>query len=226
MDWTKAKTILIIALIVTNMVLGINLYIDKKVMNTIGEDVIKETQIILKESKINIDTKKIPRKIKEMAVLDVEYDHIDSETINEMILNQSNRNRNELREKDVIQIAEDFLNQNGLLNKNTKLEDKDIRKEEDQYILPYKNFYEGIPLEECHMNCIIKNGQIIAIDRIWLNPIKQGKMKKRTIPSTTALLKFSTLKKEPAVNGARITATIKTTTATSFAKKPLDFSFR
>lgn len=192
MDWTRAKTILIIALILTNTLLSIFLFIDKNDENIISNEAIADTLKVINDRNIYVFTG-VPNTIEELPVLNVEYDQLDSRTIDEMIRNQNTIKQYHLTEDEVIQIAEEFLNQNNLLNENTRLE-KPIKKIDNQYILTYKNFYNEALLEECYMTCIVKNGKIISINRIWLNPIEEGKTKKKTIPATTALLKFASLR--------------------------------
>ncbi|MCG8484345.1 MAG: two-component system regulatory protein YycI [Clostridia bacterium] len=191
MDWTKAKTILIIALILTNIVLSVNLFIDKSEEELISKQTIADTLKILWDREIYVFCE-VPNTIEELPVLNVEYDHIDSKAIDEMIENQDTVKQYNLTKEEVVKIAEDFLNQNNLLNENTKLEP--IKKEGNEYTLIYKNYYKDTLLEECSMICVIKNGKIVSIDRIWLKPIDEGPTKKRTIPATTALLKFASLR--------------------------------
>lgn len=193
MDWTKAKSILIVALIITNIILGFSLFMDKNNIEIVSVEMVKDTLHILQDRGIYVYTK-VPRETAQMPVLEVEYDHIGADDIEKFIQTQNLPKQYQLSNEEIVEIATNFLSENGLLNENTQLEG--IKPDNDQHILTYKNFYNEIPLEECNMTCVVKDGQILSIDRIWLNPIEQEKMKKKTIPATTALLKFASLNTE------------------------------
>ena len=82
MDWSKAKTILIIALIITNIILGYSLYIDQRIVDeTLSADFVDKVVAQLENRNIKIDTD-IPRKNPEINSLSVEYEKIDIEDLN------------------------------------------------------------------------------------------------------------------------------------------------
>ncbi|MBU5424787.1 two-component system regulatory protein YycI [Tissierella pigra] len=82
MDWSKAKTILIFAFIITNILLGfVLLSSERQVETTTKEGFIEDVTEILKSKNIFIDTN-ISREIPSLSTLIVEYDFVDFTKVN------------------------------------------------------------------------------------------------------------------------------------------------
>ena len=82
MDWSKAKTILIVAFILTNILLGVVLFSgDKKVDSTTTQGFVEEVTKILKKKDISIGTE-IPTETPKLNTLTVEYEIMDPYEIN------------------------------------------------------------------------------------------------------------------------------------------------
>lgn len=82
MDWSKAKTILIIALIVTNSLLGYVLFVDQNNVDaTIQSEFVQETVDLLNKKDIKLQTE-IPTTSPNLFGLTVEYQILNNETLN------------------------------------------------------------------------------------------------------------------------------------------------
>lgn len=82
MDWSKAKTILIIAFIITNIILGFVLFKNTVDLDrTLTTEFIEQSKLILEENKIYLNTD-IPKYTPSLKTLIVEYEIIDLERIN------------------------------------------------------------------------------------------------------------------------------------------------
>ncbi|WP_353094670.1 hypothetical protein [Tissierella praeacuta] len=82
MDWSKAKTILIVAFLVTNILLvAVLLSSQKQVETTTKEGFIEDVTKLLNNKNISIDTE-IPREIPSLNILTVEYEMLDSYEVN------------------------------------------------------------------------------------------------------------------------------------------------
>ncbi|MFA5528347.1 MAG: hypothetical protein WC996_06985 [Peptostreptococcales bacterium] len=189
MDWSKAKNILIIALIITNILLFADLMLVKEEIELFDDNVINDTLSILNERDIYVYAQ-ISTEQKYLPVLEVEYDEITDEDIQHIINNQEDIRTLGISREQTVEKVERFLRENGLEDEDMVLQEP-IKYENNQYILTYKKYYNNIALEECHMTVIAEDGVIVNIDRIWLNAIGKGKMAKKTIPVTTALLRFA-----------------------------------
>ena len=83
MDWSKAKSILIVALIVTNSLLGYVLFVDQNNVDaTIQSEFIEETVILLNNKNIKLETE-IPTINPNLFGLTVEYEILDIATLND-----------------------------------------------------------------------------------------------------------------------------------------------
>lgn len=82
MDWSKAKTILIVAFLVTNLILGyVLLSSDKQVESTLKKDFIEDVTNLLNKKNILIDTE-IPKDIPSLNTLNVEYEIMGTYDLN------------------------------------------------------------------------------------------------------------------------------------------------
>lgn len=190
MDWTKAKNILIIALILTNIVLILSSSIQGQ-----AEDQSNQAALIahLKTKNIFVETE-IPKKKSRMPVLTVKYDKIDDKEIKKVIKTQKLTLPDKATEESVFSMTDSFLEKCGAMGKGVK-HDKIIHGE-DSLIVSYKNVFEGIPVEDSYIRCIIKNGSIVEFERYWLKPIKTPRKKQEVISASSALMKFASENKK------------------------------
>lgn len=82
MDWSKAKTILIVSFLITNILLiSVLISGEKHMDSTIKKEFIENAVKILKTKDISIETE-IPKKIPSLNSLIVEYENVDISNIN------------------------------------------------------------------------------------------------------------------------------------------------
>lgn len=82
MDWSKAKTILIVGFLVTNVILFTVLLSNERQMEpTIKQEFVEEVIKLLKNKDISIDTE-ISREVPSLKTLIVEYDMVDISKVN------------------------------------------------------------------------------------------------------------------------------------------------
>ena len=139
MDWSKAKTILIIAFIITNILLGfVLLSSGRQVETTTKEGFIEEVTEILKTKNIFINTE-ISREIPSLNTLIVEYEFIDSSNINNTFF--EGKGKIEKKEEGLTEIIHKdesiwITNKNNLVyeNKSTIERYKDLDEEKAKEI--------------------------------------------------------------------------------------------
>lgn len=189
MDWTKAKIILIVALLITNIVLAWNIMNDYMKTGTISNDVIRETLEILNKNHIFVKGEITPEYGK-MPVLSVKLINLNKNDLANMLNRQKPLPPDRRKEADMTEMTIKFLKENNLFARTMKQEN--LEKKDNQFIITYKNYYKNVPIENSYMKCIVQNGRIIDIDRFWLEPDKKakGKKAKAIIPATAALIKF------------------------------------
>ena len=186
MDWTKAKSILIVALIVTNLVL-IAAYLIKNERVEDTSEMQDATIKLLAEKNIFLKTV-IPKEQPKMPKLTVQYDTINEDVINEQLKLQSPIGGAEPSDAALIDATSDFITSCGLMTENVTFEG--IDRLEDEINVTYKNYIDDIPVEESYIICTIKDGRITEFKRFWLDPVEVSSTEKKVIPATAALIKF------------------------------------
>lgn len=216
MDWTKTKSILIIALIITNSILGLYLYSQKKqeaVRWNNESDALNEMKAVLKERAINLNDK-IVFKDEKAVNIEVAYQVFDIEkegdrffkshfTVDENILLS---NQEKLEINDTLLIYEN----NGLEEKNLEIAEtdasqtgkdyleslgfwsenvylSDINKDIRGYELIYKQRYKGKFIENSYMRLRIVNEGVQQFERKWFDIIKVDEEPVAIIPASKAL---------------------------------------
>ena len=87
MDWSKAKTILIIAFLITNILLIIVLFSSEKhIETTTEEEFVQDVIRLLNKKSIFVDTE-IPKDIPSLNTVTVEYEIINTNEINMKFFN-------------------------------------------------------------------------------------------------------------------------------------------
>lgn len=187
MDWTKAKSILILALVVTNLVL-IATYIFQ---NERFEDDEKEMQDVtiklLEEKNIFVEVD-IPDEHPRMGKLTVQYDKMNEDAIEQQIADQIALPDSEQTDKKLISMTTDFLEKCDLMTENVTFEH--IERIGEDILVIYKNYINEIAIEDSTITCTIRDGKITEFERYWLNPVEINDIEKEIISADTALIKF------------------------------------
>lgn len=187
MDWTKAKTILLIALLITNLFLGA-IYVFAQIRQNEDEEMLqKETIALLEAKQIYVETV-LPLKHNKMPVLNIRYDRMDPDLLEEQLASQTPLPENRRSREYILGMAGDFLYKCGILAENVVLDRVEERGTET--IVSYKNVYEGISIEESYIQCTVKDGMVTELTRYWLHPIDFGRTKKATMSASAALIHF------------------------------------
>lgn len=139
MDWSKAKTILIVAFLITNMILALVLFSNEKQEDsTIKDSFIEDVVNILEKKDIFVDTE-ISKEMPTLNSLTVEYEMLDSNKVNKDFF--SDQGRIELKEKDIVEISKDneivTISSNKILeykNNNEKPTYKEMTEEKAENI--------------------------------------------------------------------------------------------
>jgi hypothetical protein len=185
MDWTKAKNILIIALLVTNLVL-LGAYVLRETQRSDDDE--ETLRRILTEYKVFLETE-TPRRPAPMAVLYVRPETEDEALIEKALAEQepipvAARDRDSL-----LNAANAVLERCGLLTENAKPETP-FQTEGEKTIIRYRDVFEGIPIEESYILCTMENGRVTKIGRKWYTPLELHDAKGEIIGPTEALMQL------------------------------------
>ncbi len=187
MDWTKAKSILIVALVVTNLVLIATYFLQDSRFEEDEKEMQKVTIKLLEEKGIIVETD-IPEGRNRMPKLTVQYDKTNENAIEEQLANQKIIPETELTEEALISMTMEFIEACDMMTDNVTF-DK-ITRRGGEIRVSYKNYINEIAIEDSHINVIIKDGKIVDFERYWLEPIEINDTEKEVIPAVAALIKF------------------------------------
>ncbi|HML35835.1 MAG TPA: two-component system regulatory protein YycI [Bacillota bacterium] len=187
MDWTKAKTILIVALIITNLVLiGTYVYQNTR-FNTDEKEMQDVTVKLLAEKNIFIETD-IPKERPKMSKLTVKYDKMNEDVIKEQLDRQEALTEAEQTDENLISVTKSFIEECGLMTENVTFDR--IDRTDDEILVTYKNYIGKTAIEDSYIIFTIKDGKIADFKRYWLNPVDDNDIEKEVIPAVAALVKF------------------------------------
>lgn len=193
MDWTKSKTILIVALLITNLFLVATYQLFPG--ETAGDEDLLETETIALLEAKNIFIKgELPSKHSNMPVLTVNYDRLDPNLLEELIENQIPLPVNYRNRESNLQMLEDFLKNCGVWSDRVTL--SGYESEESRTIVTFQNVHQGFLIEDSYIVCVIENGKVTSMDRYWLEPVAFGRTKLATMSASAALLFLMTEKHE------------------------------
>ncbi|NLT48934.1 MAG: hypothetical protein GXX92_11050 [Clostridiales bacterium] len=193
MDWTKAKAILIVALLITNLFLLATYTVVKADDGPTDEELQAETLALLEQKQIYIKGS-LPTQHDKMPVLMVEYDRLDQEVLRQKLSDQTPMDGEHGSRAGILKMTEAFLKSCDLWGPNVVL--NKIEQEENVTKVYYRNEYEGIPVEDSYIICTVEDGVVTEIDRLWLRPVGFGKSKKATISASAALIDIMRSKNE------------------------------
>lgn len=201
MDWAKAKSVLIIAFIITNIILGYNLYIDKIKTNKdvfFQQEYIEDLNKLLKTKNIKVDCD-LPTDIPKLSILHVKYETLEDRNFrhdfpktnrlevigNKKIIYTGKVFLRSFSKNEVKIQSEKFIN-NHNFNKNSYL--KYITKKNSYFEVVYSGEYKEYYLDESYMKFkFYPNGDVI-FERLWLIPIKENNQKKQVITSVESIM--------------------------------------
>ncbi len=180
MDWTKAKTILIVALLATNIFL-IYSHLDRH--NEIGEvtneDVILQ---VMEQRNIELDVE-IPHSHPNLSIIQGEYLSVSREEI--VALAQGLP----LTFSDYRSAAEDFLEYLGLFDKETIYASTESYSDGDyEAVVSFVAEVEGLQIAENYIDVYFNAGRIVDMKYHWLDDIEIAPRKVETISATVALM--------------------------------------
>lgn len=133
MDWSKAKTILIVSFILVNIILGYNLFLVNSDANNAVNELFEEDVVALLANKnIRLDTE-IPKDTEDIPTLLVEYENISMGNIKKRFFGDNGQIINTSEGLSVIEKEDEkltVLNGKLLIYESKKIEEQDIQNAE------------------------------------------------------------------------------------------------
>ena len=187
MDWTKAKSILIVALIVTNLVLIGTYFFQEYRFRSNEEEMRIATIKLLEDKNIFVETE-IPEMHGRMPKITVQYDKINQDVIEEQLANHKTLAAGKVTDDNLIALTTEFLEQCNLMTENVTFDT--IERTGKNIRVTYKNYLNGYAIEESYIIFTVTDGRITDMKRFWLNPIEVSDTEKGAISAVAALIRF------------------------------------
>lgn len=191
MDWSKAKNILIVALLATNLILLGAIYVEKAEVKSSDEATLREdTVLLLKEHGIYVEEDIIPEKDQRLPVLFVKYEEGDQSIIASVLEDSDIRVAEGAGEEAYRQAADQLILLAGFYRKSMVY--RSVIEEEGTVTVNYGMEYEGFSVDNSQLAVTFEDGRPVDMMRKWAEPFSMGKNKKQVMPALTALIKFMT----------------------------------
>ena len=188
MDWTKAKTILIIALIAANVFLLGNIVWSQVKEDRAAAVSESETLAFLASRNVYLETD-LPDAEGKMPVLEVRYENMDPDLVAEKIREQQALSDEELsKEKSLVAAVEAFGAACGISSDNMELDR--VQALGEGFLIQFKNVIDGIPIEKSYLEYRVQDYRIQSVDCYWLEALEYGDTRHPVISPLQALLEF------------------------------------
>lgn len=205
MDWGRAKNILLVVLVATNIFL-ISVYGIRYEQNKENNSELYSYTISQLEKNNILLNCSIPEHPSKLTSLTVQYSKYDSSVVNKAVKKASDENPRARDEEDFIQAADDLVEKCGLKTEGTSVE-QTVYEDNGTVTVEYGNRYEAVPLQECYMKVIFQDGKIERLERKWMEPVEEGETRLEITEPATALLSFiDVVKKERSDESRQINA--------------------
>lgn len=183
MDWTKAKTILIVVLLATNAFLLVSITSKGKPQNT------NEVALLtILENKGIMLQAELPKKQSNMQLIHGDYLLCDEEEVNALIEAQ-NYLPEDADEDAYAAAAGDFIEYLGVFSENVVFDCVEL--ERDTARVRFKNVVDNIVLAGSYMMCTFENGKLSDFDYKWLKPTEMSPQKVETVSAAVALMSLT-----------------------------------
>ena len=153
-----------------------------------NEDEMQDVTIKLLEDKNIFVKTEIPKDQQRMPKLTVKYDKMNEDVIAEQLADQKALEEEDQTDDNLIAITSEFIVNCGLMTDNVTFDR--IERKEAEIKVVYKNYIDGVAIEDSYIICTVKEGIITDFQRYWLNPVEVNEIKKEVIPAVEALIKF------------------------------------
>lgn len=193
MDWSKAKTILIIAFLITDVFLLLTYGFSGRDKEDFTDAQRGELAAYLEEKNIFLRCE-VPEDRRTMSILKVQLETVSEEEVQRLIREQGPLFEGGAgAERNYVKAAEKFLSEAGLFRDTAVLER--AGEEEGRQVVRFRNEQDDISIEKSYMTVFFDQNKVTGLEYYWLNPEEEaGKRKQETISAEVALLTFMSKK--------------------------------
>ncbi|MDR1572313.1 MAG: hypothetical protein LBS32_07295 [Clostridiales Family XIII bacterium] len=186
MDWTKAKTIIIAALLLTNIVI-LGAWMAKAHDGARGDED-ATLRAILSSGGIFLETE-LPKKPGRMAVLYVQPETNDAAAVRRALAAQEALSSATLSDEGLAAAADAILESCGYMDESAEIALPPERDGGRAYVR-YRDVFDGIPIEEGYIVCEFEGSRAVGVDRKWYTPVELHDRKGEIITPLRALIQL------------------------------------
>lgn len=201
MDWSKAKNILIAALLITNLILGTAIYNNANSSAGREQETIKQNTILLLQGhRIYVEEDIVPGRTERLPVMSVRYRTVSRDGAAAAIAASGVSLAPTASEDEYRRAAERVLDMAGVPMEIHEYEE--IIEEGTRTIVRFGTKYQGYFLDNAKVQVIFRGGVPRGLSETWAEPVSMGQNRKRVLPAHEALIRFMTLLEEEQRNQA------------------------
>ena|GEM_PF-2837050 len=191
MDWAKAKTIIIIALVVLNVFLCLSFGVFREPFRPeeADSDLLADTMTLLETRGIDVKSD-LPSAAGAHSIVTVDRIALSESRINRLIARETALEPEERTEENIRAKAQSFLEELGVWNENTYISKYEVGGD-GSILLTFGSKVNGIPLELSNLYCYVSGGKIAVVIGVWMIGHETGEKPRETISPTDALLAFA-----------------------------------
>jgi|GEM_PF-1208938 len=203
MDWSKAKTILIIALLLTNVFLVLT-YGDFGKKESSGTFDQQTLILLLSDRGVELATD-IPEKPKAMQLLSVAVIHVPEEEIQALRAGEGSSELfditgmlddeafGDIKTTYVMEAyvdrARNFITALGLMSDSVVFDSVSTESPDSgEVVVRFETMADDFKVEESYMECIFSQGRLVDFESNWLNPAGYSRKKVAVMDPAVALL--------------------------------------
>jgi len=190
MDWSKAKTVIILALLAVNIFLLATYGFDFED----GNDVEDESALIeiLADRGINIECD-IPKTHEDMPMVNVKHKYLSDEEIHDAMESVKLDLNNEQTEASYKNAADKVIENLGIMGETLYVNSININGKSAE--ISYCNMINGIAIEPCYIVCKFNKGKMVDFEYKWLDVVNVSS-ELNIISAAVALMDFTTEAKD------------------------------
>lgn len=188
MDWARAKNIVIVALVVTNLFL-LAVYGGKSLWDAKQEEDLYEDTMALLEARNIVLATELPEEAEPLGSVLVDAVQFDVRKLDLLLQQETALPENRRNQDELIRVADNFLHKAGLWVQGAYV--TEIETMGERIFLTYAIAIDGVPLEGPLLHCLLEDGKVASLTGFWVTAENQNQYVKELLTPVEALLLFT-----------------------------------
>ena len=188
MDWARAKNIVIVALVVTNLFLLV-VYGGKYLWDAKQEeDLYQDTMALLQARNIVLNAE-IPEEQEALGAVSVDVQKFNVQKLDLLLQQETAVPENQRTRENLIEASDAFLHRAGLWVQGVYVSETETMG--NRLFLTYSIAVDGVEVEGPKLYCLLEDGKVASLTGFWVSVGNQGQTEKEILTPVEALLLFA-----------------------------------